>query len=180
MRLRLSPVSLSRRWWAISLCSLPLLLASVQPSQADSITLPSSPDPWQVLVQTWNDGKPLMLRMPQTVQQLQQRLGAALVYSQALEQTVTALTDSLSKRDSLLEQSESIRLQQSNSISSLDASLVSSQESTDQISKDLTSAQTAARAVEAENRLLKIGCTVLLVAVVGIGGYEGGHALKWW
>lgn len=155
---------------AISLsCSLLLLLCSV-PSQADSITLPSSPDPWQQLVQTWNDGKPLMLSMPLSVALLQQRLDAALTYSRAQEQTISALMGSLNKRDSLLSASDKIRAQQSSSISNLEGSLASSQASTAQISRDLTSAQTAARVVEAENRLLKYGMigavAVTVVAVI--------------
>jgi hypothetical protein len=168
------------RFWAILLSCALLLLASIAPLPADSITLPNSPDPWQTLVQTWNDGKPLMLGMPQTVMQLVQRLNAAKAYSQAQELTVSALVDSLNKRDSLLSASEAIRDQQSNTISSLDASLASSQVSTAQISKDLTSAQTAARAVEAENKVLKIGGSVLLVGLAVLGGYEGGRALRWW
>jgi hypothetical protein len=111
-----------------------------------------------------------MLGMPLSVQQLQQRLAGALTYSQALEGTVTALTDSLSKRDDLLRQSEATRAQQSSSISRLEGSLVSSQESTDLISKDLTSARTAARVVEAENALLRYGmigaAAVAVVAVI--------------
>ena len=121
-----------------------------------------------------------MLRMPFSVALLQQRLDAALTYSRAQEQTISALMDSLNKRDNLLLQSEAIRLQQSNSITSLEDSLASSQASTDQISQDLTSAKASAKILEAENRLLKIGGSVLLVAAIGIGAYEGGHALRWW
>jgi hypothetical protein len=40
--------------------------------------------------------------------------------------------------------------------------------------------QARAKAVELENKILKIGGSVLLVAVVVIGGYEGGKALRWW
>ena len=168
------------RSWATWLSCALLLLLSTAPSRADSITLPSSPDPWQQLVQTWNDGKPLMLRMPLLVGLLQQRLDAALTYSRAQEQTISALMDSLSKRDNLLQASERIRTQQSRSITNLDALLASSQASTAQISQDLTSAKAAAKVLEAENRLLRIGGTALLVAVLGIGAYEGGHALHWW
>jgi uncharacterized membrane protein YgaE (UPF0421/DUF939 family) len=99
---------------------------------------------------------------------------------QSQEQTISALVDSLSKRDSLLQTSESIRLQQSSYISSLEGSLATSQASIDQISEDLTSAQRAAQVVEAENKLLKIGGSVLLVGAAVLGGYEGGHVLKWW
>jgi uncharacterized coiled-coil protein SlyX len=174
------PVSLSPRVSAILLSCALLLLFSTSQSRADSITLPSSPDPWQQLVQTWNDGKPLMLRMPLSVTQLEQRLAEATTYSAAQEQTINALADSLSKRDNLLSASDRIRDQQSSYISNLEGSLASSQASTDQISKDLTSAKTAAQVILAENRLLKIGGSVLLVGLAVLGGYEGGHALKWW
>mgnify|MGYP001383987954 CR=1 FL=1 len=169
-----------QRWsWARLPCtslsfSLLLLLSSV-PSRADSITLPSSPDPWQQLVQTWNDGKPLMLGMPLSVMQLEQRLAAALTYSRAQEQTISALIDSLSKQASLLSASDKIRDQQSSSISSLDASLASSQASTAQISKDLTSAKLAALVVEAENRLLRygmIGAVAVTVVAVIIAAFK--------
>jgi uncharacterized coiled-coil protein SlyX len=121
-----------------------------------------------------------MLRMPLSVTQLEQRLAEATTYSAAQEQTINALADSLSKRDNLLSASDRIRDQQSSYISNLEGSLASSQASTDQISKDLTSAKTAAQVILAENRLLKIGGSVLLVGLAVLGGYEGGHALKWW
>jgi hypothetical protein len=37
-----------------------------------------------------------------------------------------------------------------------------------------------AQAVELENKILKIVGSVLLVGLAVLGGYEGGHALKWW
>jgi hypothetical protein len=40
--------------------------------------------------------------------------------------------------------------------------------------------QDGVKAVELENKILKIGGSVLLVAAVVIGGYEGGKALRWW
>jgi hypothetical protein len=40
--------------------------------------------------------------------------------------------------------------------------------------------QARVQAVELENKLLKIGGSVLLVVAVVVAGYEGGRALRWW
>ena len=46
--------------------------------------------------------------------------------------------------------------------------------------KAIEGIQLRAKALEAENSLLKIGGSILLVGAAVLGGYEGGHALKWW
>jgi len=45
---------------------------------------------------------------------------------------------------------------------------------------DTTKAQADAKALEAENGLMKYGYLSLGVLLAGAGAYEGGHALRWW
>jgi len=83
-------------------------------------------------------------------------LTASLAISQALESTL---------------ESKSTQLQQD---------LKLSIDSTTQIKKDLQKAQVDAKALEAQNSVLRIGCITLGVGLGVVAVYEGGRALKVW
>ena len=90
-----------------------------------------------------------------------------------LQQDNESLTASLAISQGLeaILESKSAQLQ-----TDLDASIAS----TTQIKADLQKATIDAKALEAQNEVLKIGGGILLAGLAALGIYEGGHALKAW
>jgi len=166
------------RFGLVSFCvALLLCISPTAQGQNSTLISPISEPLWQALL-------PIATDLPGSYD---------LFISNLISQvgTLTTNNGSLSASNlSLLDSNNSLTLENVGLRASLKASREAearSESKSTLLQKDLSDsiastirAQADAKALELENKVLKIGGSVLLVVAVVVAGYEGGRALRWW